>query len=192
MIIAARMRDARKAAGLMQADLAAAMGERYDAALISRAERGLSSLRLDGLATAARVLGVSVDYLLGLTDDPAPAAVLAERAKAALAERAKVAPPKAALADPASDSRKMDQSPDGPPPASGFDLSGLTLAELTLAERKTLAIARGLRDSLLRGWLQVGEGLLALQPGRGGETPAVQSPTLGESAESVEPSDPSS
>lgn len=171
----------------MQADLAAAMGERYDAALISRAERGLSSLRLDGLATAARVLGVSVDYLLGLTDNPAPAAVLAERAKAALAERAK-----AALADPASDSRKMDQSPDGPHPASGFDLSGLTLAELTLAERKTLAIARGLRDSLLRGWLQVGEGLLALQPGRGGETPAVQSPTLGESAESVEPSDPSS
>ena len=78
-VIGERIRKARKAAGLLQVDLAVAMGDRYDPGTISRVEAGKSSLRLDGLARAARELGVSTDYLLGLTDDPMPYAKMATR-----------------------------------------------------------------------------------------------------------------
>ena len=40
--------------------------------MISHIESGRSGLVRDGLVRAAQVLDVSVDYLLGLTDDPAP------------------------------------------------------------------------------------------------------------------------
>ncbi len=40
--------------------------------MISHIESGRSGLVRDGLVKAAQVLDVSVDYLLGLTDDPAP------------------------------------------------------------------------------------------------------------------------
>ena len=69
-----RMKEARKQAGLLQVDLAAALGDRYAHNDISRVESGERGLRLDGLANAAMELGVSADYLLGLTDDPTPAA----------------------------------------------------------------------------------------------------------------------
>ena len=69
-----RMKEARKRAGLLQVDLAAALGDRYAHNDISRVESGERGLRLDGLANAATELGVSADYLLGLTDDPTPAA----------------------------------------------------------------------------------------------------------------------
>ena len=68
-----RIAQARKNAGLGQVELAVALGDRYDHSVISRVESGKSGLRLDGLAKAARELGVSTDYLLGLTDDPTPA-----------------------------------------------------------------------------------------------------------------------
>ncbi len=42
--------------------------------MISHVEANRSSLLYDGLVKAARVLGVSIDYLAGLTDDPTPAA----------------------------------------------------------------------------------------------------------------------
>ena len=77
-MIGQRLAQARKRAGLSQSKLAAALGCRYDHTVISRVERNLSSLRLDGVAKAARELDVSVDYLLGLTDDPTPAALLAK------------------------------------------------------------------------------------------------------------------
>lgn len=48
------------------------MGDRYDHTVISAVENNRSSLRLHGLVRAAKVLSVSTDYLLGLTDDPAP------------------------------------------------------------------------------------------------------------------------
>ncbi len=48
------------------------MGGRYDPSTISRAESGHTSLRLDGATNAARALGVSLDYLVGLTNDPTP------------------------------------------------------------------------------------------------------------------------
>lgn len=52
------------------------MGDRYDHSVISAVENDRSSLRLHGLVQAARVLGVSADWLLGLTDDHRPAAEL--------------------------------------------------------------------------------------------------------------------
>ncbi len=69
-----RLREARKRAGLLQVDLAAALGDRYTHTDISRVESGQRGLRLDGLANAAKELRVSADYLLGLTDDPTPSA----------------------------------------------------------------------------------------------------------------------
>ena len=71
-----RFAEARRRAGLRQADLAAHLGGRYDRSVISKIERGKSSMRIDRLALAAPVLSVSSDYLLGLVDAPAPVAVL--------------------------------------------------------------------------------------------------------------------
>ena len=67
-----RLVESRKQVGLAQVDLATALGDRYDQAMISRVESGKKSLRFDGVVKAARVLGVSIDYLAGLTDDPMP------------------------------------------------------------------------------------------------------------------------
>ena len=73
-MIGKRLAEARKKAGLGQAELAAALGGRYDYSMISHVEAGRKSLREDGMVNAARELGVSLDYLVGLTDDPTPAA----------------------------------------------------------------------------------------------------------------------
>ena len=69
-----RLAAARKQAGLTQVELAVELGDRYDRSMISIVEHGRSALLLDGAAKAARTLGVSLDYLVGLTDDPTPAA----------------------------------------------------------------------------------------------------------------------
>ena len=69
-----RIAEARKRAGLGQVELAVALGDRYDHSVISRVESGQSGLRIAGLANAAAELNVSADWLLGLTDDPTPAA----------------------------------------------------------------------------------------------------------------------
>ena len=69
-MLGVRLAQSRKMAGLSQGQLAAAMGDRYDQTMISHVETGRSGLLGDGLSEAARVLGVSIDYLLGLTDDP--------------------------------------------------------------------------------------------------------------------------
>ena len=73
-MIGERLAKARKAAGMAQVELAAALGDRYDNTMISHVEHGRSSLLLDGAVRAAKELGVSLDYLTGLTDDPTPAA----------------------------------------------------------------------------------------------------------------------
>ena len=66
-----RLAKARKRAGMLQADLAAAMGPRYDRPMIVHIEAGRKHPRLEGLARAAQALGISTDYLLGLTgEDP--------------------------------------------------------------------------------------------------------------------------
>ena len=59
---------------MRQVELAAALGKRYDQSVIAHVERGDIALSYDGLVNAARTLGVSIDYLAGLTDDPTPAA----------------------------------------------------------------------------------------------------------------------
>ena len=56
-----------------------ALGERYNQSMISNVETGRSALLFDGATKAARELGVSLDYLAGLTDTPAPAATLAAK-----------------------------------------------------------------------------------------------------------------
>ena len=57
---------------MSQRELAEKMGSRYDQTVISRVETGKSGLQRDGLCEVARILGVSVDYLLGMTEDPRP------------------------------------------------------------------------------------------------------------------------
>ena len=59
------------------------MGERYDQTVISAVENNRSRLRYEGLFRAAQELGISLDYLFGLTDDPTPAAELSERVPSA-------------------------------------------------------------------------------------------------------------
>ena len=89
------MARARQRAGMKQVELAVALGDRYDHTVISAVEHNRSSLRLDGAVKVARTLGVSLDYLTGLTDDWTPAAELAERrgtAEAAVAHAAVLRP----------------------------------------------------------------------------------------------------
>ena len=73
-----RIASARKRAGMSQRQLAGAMGGRYDQTMISHVETGRSGFVGDGLSRAAAVMGVSTDYLFGLTDDPTPADELAK------------------------------------------------------------------------------------------------------------------
>ena len=76
-MIGERLRKSRQMAGSLQVDLAVAMGGRYDPSTISRIERDGVNPLLDGATNAARELGVSLDYLVGLTDDPRPYAEIA-------------------------------------------------------------------------------------------------------------------
>ena len=79
-----RLAEARKRAGFTQGRLATELGERYDHTMISHVEAGRSGLLLDGAAKAAQVLDTSLDYLLGLTDDPTPMDDRVEQLEAAL------------------------------------------------------------------------------------------------------------
>ena len=49
--------------------------------MISKVEHGKSALRIDGAVRAAETLGVSLDYLTGLTDDPTPSARLTAKVR---------------------------------------------------------------------------------------------------------------
>ena len=60
----------RTRVGLSQDQLAHRLGK--DRTLISHVEAGRAGLLVNGLVRAAQVLDVSADYLIGLTDDPAP------------------------------------------------------------------------------------------------------------------------
>ena len=71
-VFGSRLALARKRAHVTQAELAAALGDRYDQTMVSAVERGRAALRLDGAVRAAQALGVSLDYLTGLTDNPRP------------------------------------------------------------------------------------------------------------------------
>ena len=62
-----RLAQARKRRGLTQHGLAQKMGPRYTQAFLSMVETGHRTLRLDGVIQASRILGVSIDYLVGET-----------------------------------------------------------------------------------------------------------------------------
>ena len=69
-----RVAEARKRAGLAQVDLAIALGK--ERSTVAHVETNRAGLLAEGLVRAAQALHVSSDYLLGLTDDPSPAADL--------------------------------------------------------------------------------------------------------------------
>ena len=75
-----RLREALERAGRQQIDVAVALNRHRT--LINKVEQGNSSLSVEALAKAAVELGVSADYLLGLTDDPNPKAQLPQRDEA--------------------------------------------------------------------------------------------------------------
>ncbi len=54
-------------------DLAVQLGDRYNQQMVSHVETGRSALLLAGAVKAAQALDVSLDWLVGLTDDPTPA-----------------------------------------------------------------------------------------------------------------------
>ena len=71
-MLGARLAEARKNAGVSQAELADALGGHVQS-MVSHVEAGRRHLRAEDIAKAARELNVSTDHLLGLTDDPTPA-----------------------------------------------------------------------------------------------------------------------
>ncbi len=68
--LGARVRRQRMALGLTQAELAAQTEIPYQ--VLSRVEHGRQSLYFERLAHLALALGVSTDFLVGLTDTPRP------------------------------------------------------------------------------------------------------------------------
>jgi transcriptional regulator with XRE-family HTH domain len=69
-----RVRAARVARGETQAVVVARLGGGMTNAHLSQIELGHRGVQDRTLRALAVALGVSADYLLGLTDDPAPAA----------------------------------------------------------------------------------------------------------------------
>ena len=74
-----RLREARQRAGRLQVDVAVALNKHRT--LINKVEQGNANLSIEALAQAAVELNVSTDYLLGLTDDPTPIALLLQQGK---------------------------------------------------------------------------------------------------------------
>ncbi|WP_300282241.1 helix-turn-helix domain-containing protein [uncultured Subdoligranulum sp.] len=68
MDLGSRIKKARKAANLTQAELAKYAG--VATITISQYERGVREPKVDPLLRIANALGVTVDYLYGRTDDP--------------------------------------------------------------------------------------------------------------------------
>lgn len=69
-IFGERLKQIRTARGLSQKIVADNAG--ITAAQVSRYEAGLQTPTEDAIRRIAQFLGVSADYLLGLTDDPSP------------------------------------------------------------------------------------------------------------------------
>ena len=67
-----RVKQARERAGMTQSELGAVFDK--TGSLVTKIETGHSGLRWPALAKVARVLRVSSDWLIGLTDDPTAAA----------------------------------------------------------------------------------------------------------------------
>ncbi len=72
-----RLAESRKRANLSQFEFAVEIG--CDRTLVTHAEANRIGLSADRWVKAADVLGVSIDYLAGLTEDPKPSAEREER-----------------------------------------------------------------------------------------------------------------
>ena len=83
MIAGRRIAERRRQVGLEQVELATEMGSGYSRSSIANIETGRRGLSLERATDAAKALGVSLDWLVGLTDDPTPAAELSRRLAAA-------------------------------------------------------------------------------------------------------------
>ena len=68
--IGQRIVKSRESRGWKQKELATAAS--IPAPTLNRIERGQQSIFAERVVTLARALGVSSDYLLGLTEDPTP------------------------------------------------------------------------------------------------------------------------
>ena len=88
----------------------------YTRQMVSRIEHGKASPSAESLVAAAAALDSSADYLLGLTDDPTPAAQLAAR----LSELDDAA----ALAAPAEEGQHVDVLEVAPAAGSGALIEG--------------------------------------------------------------------
>ena len=69
-IIGQRIVETRERKGWKQKELATVAG--IPVPTLNRIERGQQSIFAERVVTLARVLGVSADYLLGLSDTPTP------------------------------------------------------------------------------------------------------------------------
>jgi len=69
-VLASRLKRHRQQLGLNQTELAERTGIPYQ--VISRLEHGHQSLYVERLVDLATGLNVSLDYLVGLTEDPTP------------------------------------------------------------------------------------------------------------------------
>ncbi len=82
-LLAKRLRQVRTDRGLSQGQLANRLGN--SSHLISQVEQGRCGLTNPRLSLAAQTLGVSIDYLIGLTDEQTPSHQLARDLTAATA-----------------------------------------------------------------------------------------------------------
>ncbi len=82
-MLAKRLRKVRTDRGLSQGQLANRLGNSPH--LISQVEQGRCGLTNPRLSMAAQTLGVSIDYLIGLTDEQTPSHQLARELNAATA-----------------------------------------------------------------------------------------------------------
>lgn len=79
-MVGTRIAEARRRAGVKQVDLAAALGpDGINQSMVSMIETGRNKPSFDRAIEAAEYLGVSLDFLAGLTDDPTPAETLSRR-----------------------------------------------------------------------------------------------------------------
>ncbi len=65
-----RLRHVREDRDLTQADIGHLLGKSQQG--YNHIEAGRAELKIDDLITLCRFYGLSADYMIGLTDDPAP------------------------------------------------------------------------------------------------------------------------
>ena len=127
-----------------------ALGKRYNGSMISIVEHGRSALLLDGATKAAQTLGVSLDYLTGLTDCREPAATLA--AELALAQgRVSELEDAGALAAPSrSGARVLPFARPGMTPVPFVQHATIAAGAGAVADDETLLSYVPFRDDWLR------------------------------------------